>query len=136
MTLMKQQLKNMYQLLHGEDIMSIIIGLLIATIDLWVWFAITTRVADGAKSRKQLNKFQLVFIYFFAAKDVFYNYTWGSLLFLEFASNDRKTLTARLKHILNTEFENPTWRFHLAVFLCKYMIEPIDFGHCNLKLYI
>ena len=104
--------------------------LLSATIALWIFFIATAKVAQKANSREDLSPFQYLFVVCFLIADVIYNYTYGAVLFLEFASNDRKTLTARLKHYLRTEPES--WRGKLSLFMCKYMIEPWDAGHCSL----
>lgn len=110
------------------------IWILIATLDLWFWFAITVMVANGATSRSELNSFQRAFVNFFLVRDAIYNYTAGTILFWEFADNDRKTLTARVTHILHSGlYYEDEWRFKLALFICKYMIEPIHFGHCALS---
>lgn len=104
-----------------------------ATIILWLFFIITSKVADGAQSRDDLNLIQKVFVFAFVVVDVLYNYTFGSILFWEIADNDRKTLTARLKHILHSGFyKKYEWRFRLALFMCKYMISPWDWNHCGL----
>lgn len=43
----------------------------------------------------------------------------------------RKTFTSRLKHYLRAQPES--WRGKLALFMCKYMVEPWDFNHCGLN---
>lgn len=111
----------------------IILYVLLATLALWVFFIITTKVADGAKSRKDLNKFQLVLVYTFVVFDVVYNYSYGALLFWEFADRERKTLTARLRWILlSGNYHEEEKRYRLALFMCKYMVSPWDFNHCGM----
>lgn len=84
---------------------------------------------DHAKGLKR--KILIAYAAMFIIIDVIYNYTYGAMLFIEFADNDRKTLTARLKHYLRTQPE--TWRGKLAFFMCRYMIEPWDWNHCGLS---
>ncbi len=110
--------------------MNIYIDVFLATVGLWLFFIITAKVANGAKSRAELNWFQYSVAVLFLIADVIYNFTYGAVLFMEPASMKRKTFTARLKYYLLTEPDS--WRGKLAAFMCKYMIEPWDFGHCAL----
>lgn len=112
----------------------IVAGLLAASLDLKAAFAITIRVVGEERDYRKLNLFQKLWAAKFIIRDVVYNFTWGSLLFWEFASWERKTLTERLKHILHSgEYEETDKRFRLALYLCKYWIEPEDPGHCALS---
>ena len=109
--------------------------ILLATIILWLLFIPTANIVNRHKENNYtgLRKYLgYVWVLFFVVVDVIYNYTYGAILFFEFADNDRKTLTARLKHYLRTEPE--TWRGKLAYLMCAYMIEPWDMGHCGIKL--
>lgn len=109
-------------------------GLLVATFDLWISFVFAMWSAKGKTRYEFLSPSAKVFVGYFIVKDVFYNYTWASLMFWEFASNDRKLLTARLKHILfSGEYDTESWRWELAYWMCQYLIEPWDKGHCNLS---
>jgi hypothetical protein len=65
--------------------------------------------------------------------DVIFNLVFGTIIFLQWHHTkklSKLTLTSRLRFILITEDEN-RWRWKLAHFLCKYFIEPWDFGHCG-----
>ena len=105
--------------------------IIIGVVVLWLSFIAVTRIVNNT-DRSKLNPFQKLAVILFVALDVFDNYTIFTVIFWELPSNDRKTVTARLKHILHTEDYRNTWRFKLAVFMCKYMIEPFDWGHCAL----
>lgn len=60
--------------------------------------------------------------------DFLFNVTFGCVLFLELP---RETmLTFRLQRILLTD---DGWRFKVAYFMCKKLIEPWDFNHCGLE---
>jgi len=111
--------------------------ILLSTIALWLAFITTAKIADDANSREDLNTFQCICVVLFLIVDVLYNYTYGAVLYLEFASNKRKTLTARMKHLLHktddTEFMDKYYRKPLARFMCKYMVEPWDYNHCGLQ---
>lgn len=112
-----------------------IIEVIEATLALWLAFIVTVEIADGARSRDDLNWFQTIAVYVFVIFDVAYNYTYGAILFGELAHKDRKTLTARLKYILHSgHYSESGWRFRLALFMCKYMISPWHFNHCGLGL--
>jgi len=107
-------------------------SILIATLALWVSFIVLMKIVDDTK-REDLNWFQKIAVILFVVFDVVYNYTYGAILFWEFADNDHKTLTSRLKHILLSGFyDEDEWRFKLALFMCKYMISPWDPGHCGM----
>jgi len=106
--------------------------LFISLVILWLFFIATMAVVDDAEW-ENLNLVQKIFVALFVIYDVLWNFTGGSIMFLEFADMDRKTLTERLKHILHSgEYEETEWRFKLAIFMCRYLIEPHDFGHCRL----
>jgi len=86
-----------------------------------------------------------IFAYTFAAfaflYDVAFNIVFGTILFLEwpdFKSAHAKylpTLSERLKGILRGERNAPPYgtRWNIALFMCKYMIEPWDKNHCGLE---
>ena len=111
-----------------------IIDILLATFILWILFIPTANIVNRHREKEYtgIRKYLgYVWVTGFVIVDILYNYTYASMLFLEFADNDRKTLTARLKHYLQTEPD--TWRGKLAYLFCAYLIEPWDFGHCGLK---
>ena len=107
-----------------------ITSLIIATIVLWLFFIAMMTIIGDAKHIQELSIPKRIFVVAFVIVDVVYNYTYGAALFLEFATKDRKTLTNRLKGYLREQPES--WRGKLAQFMCKYMIEPWDPGHCSL----
>ncbi len=108
-------------------------NLIEATLILWLFFISVTRITEKGDTWETLSLFEKIYVGSFLVADVLYNFTFGAILFLEPASMDRKTLTARLKHILHSVGYKGTWRHKLASFMCKYMIEPWDFNHCGLS---
>lgn len=62
--------------------------------------------------------------------DILWNITFGSILFLQLPHKKRLTLTARMKHLLVTD---DGWRFKVAFFICRYLVEPWDWNHCGLQ---
>lgn len=106
--------------------------ILVSTFILWLFFiALTAIVDDKTKQLSDLSLIKRILVIAFVVFDVIYNFTIGTLIFLELPSLKRKTLTLRLRYILFTKAEWE-WRFKLAYFMCKYMIEPFDWGHCRL----
>lgn len=112
-----------------------IIDILIATVVLWLMFIPAANLVNRYK-RKELSKveafFGKIYVAIFLIVDVFYNYTYAAVLFWDLADNDRKTFTARLKHYLQTDPIG--WRGEMAYWFCKYLIEPWDFGHCDMHM--
>ena len=111
-------------------------SILLATLVLWIGFIAITKIVDEKDEEwSDLDLFEKVAVTVFIVGDVVYNFTYGTVVFLEFGSLKRKTLTARLKEIVtrqDNEFLDQYWRKPIAMFMCKYMIEPWDFGHCAL----
>ena len=106
-----------------------------ATLWLWLAFIVLANNIDNSKSTEDQNKILKFLGVGFVIGDVCFNYTYGAALFLEWADNDRKTLTARLKEILTRDDSSvfdKYWRKPVARFMCLYMIEPWDTGHCKL----
>ena len=101
-------------------ILYVILFVFLFTLILWLSWIALTKIVDDARSRKDLNKFQMAAVFVFAVFiDVPHNYTAGTILFWEFADNDRKTLTLRLMHILHSGlYDEDAWRFKLALFMC------------------
>ncbi len=62
--------------------------------------------------------------------DILWNITFGSVLFLQLPHKKQLTLTYRMKYILIT---NDGWRFGLAYFICRRLVEPWDWNHCGLQ---
>lgn len=111
--------------------------LLLATFALWIGFIIFATLKEKVLDKDYHIAIKVPAYAFgiaFLVGDVGYNYTFGSVLFWELASRDRVTLTKRLRHILHSGlYLETSWRFKRAHFMCKYMIEPWDLGHCALK---
>jgi len=114
-----------------------ILDIFIATVILWLFFIAVATVKNKFFDKNHpfvLKVPMYLFGLIFLISDVAYNYTYGSIAFWEFADNKRKTLTARLKHILHSGlYDREEWRFRLALFMCKRMIEPWDYEHCALS---
>jgi len=108
-------------------------SLLIASLLLWVFFIAAAKVKGDATRLNQLNPIEQLFVFIFVVFDVIYNVVYGTILFLQLPpfGKGEKTLTFRLKTILRKEPDS--WRGKLALFMCKYMIEPWDVGHCSLR---
>lgn len=108
------------------------IVMIIISFILWLAFIGTMQVIGDVKNKANLNLVQKIVIALFVILDVVYNYTYGTVLFLEFAELNRSTLTSRLKGYLK---EQPTsWRGKLSYCICKYLISPWDWNHCGLGL--
>lgn len=107
--------------------------LLIFSFILWLMFIPVANVYEKAKHWTGLKKaVSYGYLWLFITIDIIYNYIYGSILFLEPASKERATLTARLKHYLTTEPDS--WRGKLSYFICARLIEPWDQGHCALSV--
>jgi len=59
--------------------------------------------------------------------DVLFNWIYGSVMFLELPRE--LTLSERLRRLL---LSGKPWQVKLSYFLCHYLIEPWDSGHCGL----
>jgi len=109
------------------------VDILLWTFVLWLLFIPAANIINRYKQGK-LNGVETflgkIYIYSFAVVDILYNYSYGTGLFMAFPPKGKHTLTARLKHYLRTEPES--WRGEIAYFMCRYMIEPHDPGHCAL----
>lgn len=109
-----------------------ILNFVVASVLLWLGFIAVMQVVQGVQRKEDLDVKQKIAVVLFVAGDVFYNYTYAAILFLELGSLKRRTLTARLKHYLREQPES--WRGKIAYFMCKYMISPWDWDHCGLGL--
>ncbi len=58
--------------------------------------------------------------------DIAYNWTYGCLMFLERPRGI--TFTSRLQYHVN----GVGWRRKVARFICRYLVEPWDCGHCGM----
>jgi len=102
------------------------------TLILWLFFIAAATLRDKYGGD---DKFVRALIVLFVLGDAAYNITYGSILFAEMPHPKRLLLTARLKDILRREPSkiDQFWRYPIALFMCKYMIEPWDVGHCGLR---
>jgi len=104
-----------------------------ATLFLWMFFIVAANFKEKYEA-KLLDKYNVwlgkTIITLFVIFDAFYNIFFATILFLDLPKVERLLLTARLKYYLKTESDS--WRGKLAMFMCKYMIEPWHRGHCNL----
>jgi len=109
----------------------------VATFILWFMFVnvmyiknvLLKKYPDGWKY-KALMTIGVPLIIIGLIYDVIFNITYGTLIFLEWPHKDRLTLSTRMTRIIENRPE--TWRGTLAIFFCKYLVEPWDPGHCNL----
>lgn len=61
--------------------------------------------------------------------DIYFNIVFGTIMFMELPHYKRLTMTARMRRILVV---NDGWRFKLALFICRKLVEPWDPNHCGL----
>lgn len=112
------------------------VELFIYTLLLWVAFIAVATIKNTLFDKTHPLIVRIPFYLIGAAFwlfDAWFNKTYGSILFLELGEFEDLTLTSRLKHTLHSgEYSAKEWRFKVALFMCKYMIEPWDFGHCSL----
>ncbi len=107
----------------------------ISTIVLFIMWVVTANVMEYTKEGYPMyvRAPATLFSIFFVFVDVVYDFTAGSVIFLQLPSFSRPTLTQRLKYIFETE-RRYSWRYKLAYFACKYLISPWQWNHCGLKL--
>jgi len=115
--------------LYYDIVLYTVLGVLF----LWILF-IPTGLILTAHRKDPLTGWRLklatLWGYVFVIIDVLVNYGPMTYVFLQLPDNERKTVTARLKHYLRTE---PfSWRGKVAMFMCVYLIEPWDAPHCAL----
>ena len=120
---------------------------LAASFILWVFFVNVMWLKDN---RDDINKYLQYPLMAFAAVgflfDVVYNITIGSIVFLQkpdFKGANTKllkiplpTLTERLRDILRYGHKGKLldkYRWKVAKFTCKRLIEPWDQGHCAIR---
>jgi hypothetical protein len=112
----------------------LILGFL-ATFIIWMLFATLMAMRD----REELGRLpkilyilgKYVILPVGAIVDILYNWTFACVLFLDLPHE--LMLTARLERYLHDLKYWGTWRSRLALWFCKYMIEPHDPGHCHLS---
>jgi len=112
-------------------------------IALWLAYIPAANIINRYREKRPTGlKLWLAYSYlaFFWVIDVAYNLTLGNILFWQWAPVpkdwwDRKetlTLTYRMKWILRN-LDESAWRWKLAYFICRYLVEPWDWNHCGLK---
>lgn len=112
--------------------MGFITAFLIAFALLWVIFVnlmALKKAAENATGYQQGMLYAIGYPAFLVGYvyDVIFNITYGSIMFLEFPT--QWTLTERMQyHIKYTH----GYRRNLAIFICRYLVEPWDPGHCGL----
>ncbi len=111
-----------------------IINLFLASILFWISFITIMKIVGDANEKEDLNTIQLVSVVIFLVIDVFFNIFYGSIIFFQIFNKDQPTLTSRLKNILLSGDFDETWRYSLALFMCKRMISPWDANHCGMGL--
>ncbi len=128
-----------FLLLHGAtgyvasayDLWLVIVA---GIVGLWLLF-IPTGLLLTRHRKKSLTGVRLWLSYLwgiaFVFIDVIVNYTSMTYAFLQLPDENRKTVTARLKHYIH---DHPgTVRARLALWMCRYLIEPWDYDHCALS---
>lgn len=110
------------------------ITFLLVTFLFWFLYATVMRIRDKVQADPNGNKLLKIVGYAFLLigypYDVIYNYTYGSVVFWQFPRRGEYTFTARLKRTITLN----TWRGDIARFICRYLVEPWDAGHCGQKL--
>ena len=104
-----------------------------ATFLLWIFFINVIALKEKFIDGKDFGIFQtpiyligLIFVFCDAA----YSQTYGSVVLWRLPSTKRWLFTTRLKYTLaNEPVESKRW--WVAVFYCRYLLEPWDFGHCG-----
>lgn len=115
-----------------------IIGeLFLATMLLWVFFIAVATLKNKLFDKEAHILVRIPFYLIgaiFLVFDIYFNKTYGMILFWEFGHWKDLTLTSRLKRILHEEpYPRDSWRFKLAKFMCYKMVEPWDPDHCSLS---
>ena len=111
-----------------------ILAWLMATFFFWFVYATLMVISEKRKRYKKFNwRYWGLTILGYALLipgypyDIAYNLTWGSLMFCQLPRRGEWTFTARLQRCVG----EVTWRGALARFLCRYLVEPWDRGHCG-----
>lgn len=110
----------------------IILEIFVASIFLWLFFIAMANVQKyrGKGYNPVVQALAHLFTFVFAVFDIVLNIVYGSIVFMQLPHWKRLTLTARLKYILYKQ--EMGWRWKLADFVCRRMIEPWDYNHCGL----
>lgn len=107
--------------------------ILITTLLLWLAYIATMKMIGDIRDIKALPMYKRIGVYSFLVVDVLHNFLVAPFIFIESAEISRATLSERLRWILyrkSTGDLDKYWRKPIARFMCKYMVEPWDFGHC------
>jgi len=120
-----------------------------ATLILWVLFANVMVLDAKRKKAKGVPKVLLTIVLAPLALggyvyDVIYNVFVGTLFFLQlprinfssranFINKSEWTLTARLVRYIQ---KDKGWRHTTAIFICRYLVEPLAADHCSLPGHI
>ena len=113
-----------------------ILELFIASLILWVFFIVfsNTKKYTDRKYNPVIQAFAHLFSVILGIGNIIFNHTYAPIVFWfvrpPWALN-ALMLTSRLKYILQAEPEN-SWRWKLAYFVCRRLIEPWDYNHCAL----
>ena len=123
----------LYLILTSFSLNLFLYGLL-ATFALWMLFATLMAMRDrhelGRLPRWAFYIGTYVILPVGALVDALYNWTFASVLFLDYPQE--LMLTSRLKRYLR-DSESTEWRFYVAMWICKYLVEPHDFNHCGME---
>ena len=111
----------------------ILLSIFIATLFVWLFFIATANLVNNSfPNATGLKRNAILGVkYLFIICNVIYNVTYGSLVFMQLPHKDRLMITLRLIYILET-MNQDTWRWKLAYFFCRYLIEPWDWNHCKI----
>lgn len=115
---------------------------LIAFIGLWILFVNVMKLAEHReKIPENLRKPAIALVAFGALWDGLFNIFYGTIVFL--ALPDFKgakwhfpLFTHRLRGLIREKkLDGPLdrYRYYLARFICRYVVEPWDTNHCGLK---
>jgi len=124
----------------------IIIEGIVSFLILWVMFIQSAWMKKNVdRIPKYIKPFAYLFVGLFLIGDVIWNLIFGTMLFLQLPDDMRDwdnfsdwTLTHRMRRIIrgDTNIERKSWRWWVAVFICRYCAEPWDKNHCSLNLYL
>lgn len=99
----------------------------------FLWFLFINAMT-WKKYKEKIPKPLLLILYPIVAVgyigDILFNIIFGTVLFLELPHYKRLTLTARMQRLLITD---GGWRFKIAYFICRKLLEPWDPNHCGLR---
>lgn len=112
------------------------IGLfLISSVSLFILFVTVVKLQNFVEGKaKWVRNITLLgwspLIVLGVLRDVLFQYTWGSLIFLEWPPKGERMLTWRLQRHKRNGYKVSGWRFTLAIWICT-LIEKIEANHCH-----